>query len=87
MIGSLRRIAKAHGAEPAQIALAWLIHRPNVVVIPGASSVGQLEQNVAAADIELSVDEDQELTAAAESFSPLHGAGAFAGIVRKRMIH
>ena len=31
----------AHNATPAQVALAWLIHQPNVVVIPGASSVDQ----------------------------------------------
>ncbi|MBO0840996.1 MAG: aldo/keto reductase, partial [Sciscionella sp.] len=43
---------------PAQIALAWLLHRsPNIVLIPGTSSVGHLEQNVAVADIELSEDD------------------------------
>ena len=34
----------AHDATPAQIALAWLVHFPNVVAIPGASSVAQVEQ-------------------------------------------
>ena len=40
-------------AKPAQVALAWLISLPGVVAIPGASSVEQLEFNVAAADLEL----------------------------------
>ncbi len=53
LIAALREIAGAHRATPAQIALAWLIAKPNVVAIPGASSVGQTEENAAAADIEL----------------------------------
>ena len=55
----LRGVADAHGATPAQIALAWVIRSPAVTAIPGASSVEQLESNVAAADIELSDDEDR----------------------------
>ena len=39
--------------HPAQVALAWLLRTPNVVVIPGASSVAQAEGNAAAADLEL----------------------------------
>jgi aryl-alcohol dehydrogenase-like predicted oxidoreductase len=38
-----------------------LLRKPNVVVIPGASSVHQLEQNVAAVDVELSDEEDARL--------------------------
>src|SRR5208282_616909 len=53
LIAVLREVADAHSATPAQIALAWVIHRPAVVAIPGASSLGQLESNVAAAEIEL----------------------------------
>jgi diketogulonate reductase-like aldo/keto reductase len=41
-----------------------------VVVIPGASSVEQLEQNVAAVDLDLTPDEQAELTAAARAFTP-----------------
>ena len=51
----------AHAATPAQIALAWAIRHPAVAAIPGASSVGQLESNVAAAEIELAEDEYQAL--------------------------
>jgi aryl-alcohol dehydrogenase-like predicted oxidoreductase len=53
----MSEIASRHQATTSQVGLAWLLKMPNVVVIPGASSVLQLEQNVAAADLELS---DQE---------------------------
>ena len=57
--------------KPAQVALAWLISLPGVVAIPGASSVEQLEFNVAAAEIELSRRESRDaLTAAARAFRP-----------------
>jgi len=58
-------IAARHDATPAAIALAWTIAAGPVVVIPGASSIGQLEANVAAADIVLRGDEQQSLAAAA----------------------
>lgn len=67
LITALTEVGARHGLTAAQVALAWLIRRPNVVVIPGASSVRQLEQNAAAADIELSDEDDVrlgELTAA-----------------------
>ena len=57
LLDALRDVAASHGATPAQIALAWLVHRTNVVVIPGASSVQQLESNAAAGDIVLTEDE------------------------------
>ena len=53
----LREVGDAHNATPAQIALAWLVHQPNVLAIPGAKSVAQLEANAAAADIELRQEE------------------------------
>ncbi|MCB9850918.1 MAG: aldo/keto reductase [Phycisphaerales bacterium] len=56
-ITALREIAQKHDATPSQIALAWLIHHPNVIAIPGARNVAQLEQNVAAGEINLSEDE------------------------------
>jgi aryl-alcohol dehydrogenase-like predicted oxidoreductase len=71
IVETVRRIADAHGATPAQVALAWLISHPNVVVIPGASSVDQLRHNVEAADLELKDGEVEELTAEAERFEPL----------------
>jgi len=65
LIDALGEIASKQGATHAQVALAWLIRKPNVVAIPGASSVRQLEDNVAAADLELSDDDDSRLTALA----------------------
>lgn len=53
LIAALREIGARHAATPAQVALAWLVSKPNVVVIPGASSVGQLEENAAAGDLQL----------------------------------
>lgn len=65
LLEQLRAIAARHGATPAAIALAWAVGPGPVVVIPGASSIGQFEANVAAADIVLREDEQQALTAAA----------------------
>src|SRR5437764_1008057 len=68
-----------------QIALAWVIKRKNVVAIPGASSVAQLEKNAAAADIELTEEEDTRLTTASDNFNPINGVKALPKIVRKRL--
>jgi aryl-alcohol dehydrogenase-like predicted oxidoreductase len=55
---ALNDVARRHGATPGQIALAWLLKRsPVILPIPGTSKVAHLEENVAAAAIELS-DED-----------------------------
>jgi len=61
LLAAMGEIASRHQATTAQVALAWLLRKPNVVVIPGASSVHQLEQNVAAADLELSDEDDAAL--------------------------
>lgn len=76
LITALREVADAHSATPAQIALAWTIHSPAVAAIPGASSVRQLESNVAAADIELADDEYQALTMASAQFCPTEAPDA-----------
>jgi aryl-alcohol dehydrogenase-like predicted oxidoreductase len=66
--GPLAEIAERHGSSPAQLALAWLLHRsPVMLPIPGTKSVDHLEDNVAAAAIELSEDEVRELEAAGAS--------------------
>src|SRR5207302_9065528 len=80
-----REVANAHAATTAQVALAWVIRRKNVVAIPGASSVSQLERNAAAADIGLTDDEDARLTTASDNFNPISGVAAFPKIVRKRL--
>jgi aryl-alcohol dehydrogenase-like predicted oxidoreductase len=84
LIAALREVADAHAATPAQIALAWVIHRPGVVAIPGASSIGQLESNVAAAAIDLTEDEYQALCAAADRFRPVTGPAALPRLARAR---
>jgi aryl-alcohol dehydrogenase-like predicted oxidoreductase len=84
LIATLREVADAHSATPAQIALAWAIHRPAVVAIPGASSVAQLESNVTAADIDLTDGEYQALNAASARFRPVTGPAALPRLVRAR---
>jgi aryl-alcohol dehydrogenase-like predicted oxidoreductase len=61
LVKALIEIGSRHNATPSQIALAWLVHKPNVVAIPGASSVEQMEENVAAADIALTDKEIAQL--------------------------
>jgi aryl-alcohol dehydrogenase-like predicted oxidoreductase len=71
LLDLLRDVAATTGSRPAQVALAWLLAQPRVVVIPGASSVEQLEFNVAAAELELGADTVAALTAAAHAFRPV----------------
>jgi aryl-alcohol dehydrogenase-like predicted oxidoreductase len=81
----LREIADAHDVRPAQIALAWLIALPRVVVIPGASGVEQMEANAAAAEIDLAGDEQAALTAAARAFTPVSTVRTLADGLRERI--
>lgn len=63
--GPLQRIAAEHGATPSQLALAWLLKRsPAMLPIPGTSKVAHLEENVAAAEITLTDQEFETLSAA-----------------------
>jgi pyridoxine 4-dehydrogenase len=56
--GALRRVAREKGAPPAQVALAWLLHRsPVMLPIPGTASLEHLEENVAASRVELSAED------------------------------
>lgn len=58
----LNRVATRHGASVFQVALAWLLeHSPSMLVIPGTSSVGHLDENVAAAEIKLTKQDMREL--------------------------
>jgi aryl-alcohol dehydrogenase-like predicted oxidoreductase len=58
----LGEIAQRYGATPAQIALAWLLaQQPWIVPIPGTRKLERLEENLAAADIELSPNDVNEL--------------------------
>lgn len=83
LLGALREVATAHDATPAQIALAWVVHHPNTVAIPGASSVAQLESNAAAAEIVLTGDEHAGLTAAAERVHRTTGPRRFPALARE----
>jgi aryl-alcohol dehydrogenase-like predicted oxidoreductase len=63
--GPLQKVAAGHHATPSQLALAWLLKRsPVMLPIPGTSSEAHLEQNVAAAEITLTDDEFETLSAA-----------------------
>ena len=64
--GPLDALAQRRGASPSQLALAWLLRRsPVMLPIPGTSSVAHLEDNVAAAALDLTDEEFAELSAAA----------------------
>ncbi|MGA8278516.1 MAG: aldo/keto reductase [Rhodanobacteraceae bacterium] len=64
----LDRVAKAHDATPSQIALAWMLKRsPVMLPIPGTSRLKHLEEDVAAAGIELSDDEFDALDASGKA--------------------
>jgi pyridoxine 4-dehydrogenase len=63
--GPLDALAREHDATPSQLALAWLLRRsPVMLPIPGTSSVDHLEDNLAAASLELTDDEFAALTSA-----------------------
>ncbi|WP_156690612.1 aldo/keto reductase [Mycobacterium sp. Marseille-P9652] len=63
--GPLQRIVAEHDASPSQLALAWLLKRsPVMLPIPGTSSVAHLEENVAAAQIQLTDEEFEAISTA-----------------------
>jgi diketogulonate reductase-like aldo/keto reductase len=64
---SLVEIARRHGATPAQVALAWLLHRAGTIVIPKAARLDHVRENRGAADIVLSAD---DLAAIDRAFPP-----------------
>ena len=79
LISTLTDIAKSHDATAAQVALAWVVSHPNVVAIPGASTVAQLKRNAEAADLELTADDQHRLMDAADAYRPI---GRIAAIPR-----
>ncbi|MGH7643627.1 MAG: aldo/keto reductase [Candidatus Dormibacteria bacterium] len=86
LLATIREIAEAHRCSSAQVALAYLIAQPQVIVIPGAKSISQLESNVAAADLELA---DQELDALRRTADLFHFSRlrAFGQLSRRRLPH
>src|SRR3954468_3165102 len=85
LLDTLREVGARYDARPAQVALAWLLALPQVVVIPGASSVEQLEFNVAAADLDLDAESVAALTAAARAFHPVSAAQTWLDALRSRL--
>src|SRR3954451_23010168 len=66
VVDLLTSIAQRKRATPGQVALAWLVHqKPWIVPIPGTRKLHRLEENIGAADIELSADELTEIADAA----------------------
>ncbi len=67
----LSAVAQRLGATPMQVALAWLLRRtPNILLIPGTSSVAHLHENLAAAECALPDDAVKELDGVASAASP-----------------
>ena len=74
LVDLLKRIAADKHATPAQIALVWLMaQRPWIVPIPGTTKLHRLEENLGAADVELSSDELATIHTAASAI-PIQGA-------------
>jgi len=70
MVDLLGRVAEQKKATPAQIALAWLLaQKPWIVPIPGTTKLHRLEENIGAANVELSPDELRELETAASEIA------------------
>src|SRR5258707_9081986 len=70
LVDLLGEIAKRKKATPAQIALAWLLaQKPWIIPIPGTTKLKRLEENVGAAEIELTPDDRREIDAAASSIT------------------
>jgi len=66
-VGPLVTLAQKYHAAPGQIALAWLLARsPQIVLIPGTSSVTHLEENIASVAITLTQEEQQSLATNSE---------------------
>jgi aryl-alcohol dehydrogenase-like predicted oxidoreductase len=66
LVDLLKRIAARKRATPAQIAIAWLLaQKPWIVPIPGTTKLARLEENLGAADVDLSADDLQEIANAA----------------------
>jgi diketogulonate reductase-like aldo/keto reductase len=58
---ALVEVAKRHGASPAQVALAWLLAQPQVMVIPKASNLQHVRENRACVDIQLTPEDHAAL--------------------------
>jgi len=67
----LKRVAAEKGATPAQVALAWLLaQRPYIVPIPGTTKLHRLEENIGAANVELTASDLAEINDGASHIQP-----------------
>jgi aryl-alcohol dehydrogenase-like predicted oxidoreductase len=72
---AIAEVADKHGVTPSQVALAWLLHRSErILLIPGTSSVGHLEENMAAGEIELDASDMARLDEAKQLGDPMASA-------------
>jgi aryl-alcohol dehydrogenase-like predicted oxidoreductase len=70
LVELLSRVAEQKKATPAQIALAWLLaQKPWIVPIPGTTKLHRLEENIGAAEIELTLDDLREIDSAASKIT------------------
>ncbi len=80
----LARVAERKGATPAQVALAWLLaQEPWIVPIPGTTKLDRVEENIAAAELELTLDDLREIDEGAAQITP---EGARYSEANERMI-
>jgi aryl-alcohol dehydrogenase-like predicted oxidoreductase len=80
----LERVAERKGATPAQIALAWILaQKPWMVPIPGTTKVHRVDENIAAAELELTTEDLQEIE---EGASTITAQGARYSEANQRMI-
>ena len=68
VVDTLTKVADRHDCYPAQVALAWLLRHPNVVVIPGAKYAEQARTNAGALEITLTPEDERELDVRTEKF-------------------
>jgi aryl-alcohol dehydrogenase-like predicted oxidoreductase len=74
LVDLVAKLAAGKGISPAQLALAWILaQKPWIVPIPGTTKLHRLEENMAAADVELTTDELREIDQATSQVS-VHGA-------------
>lgn len=84
LVDLVARVAERRDATPAQVALAWVLARnPSVVPIPGTTKLHRLEENIAAAELELTAEDMRELD---EGTASLAVAGARYSEANERMI-
>jgi aryl-alcohol dehydrogenase-like predicted oxidoreductase len=73
----VKEMADRKGATPGQIALAWLLAKsPSIVPIPGSRRLERVRENIAAAEVALSVDEVEEIDARSAQLTVIGARGS-----------